>query len=252
MGWLAGAAVRSPTVAVAVTLAGSELRRVATSVGRKAAVDLAAARAELPSLVGRDPSELSQSQIAAAAIESVAENTVDAVVAPVFWALVAGAPGAAAYRAVNTMDAMAGHRNDRYERFGWASARLDDVANYLPARLFAILIIACRPGRRHSILRAATVDGALHPSPNAGVAEAAVAGALGVELGGRLRYGPRVEDRPTLGQGPRPQPGDVDEAVALVDRAERLMLAAILAAGFVASGLPTSAGRFRLPWRHPS
>ena len=146
VGILAGRLVRSTTTAVAVTVAGRELRRVATGVGEAAAGgDLERARTELPVLVGRDPSALDASGVAAAVIESVAENSVDAVIAPAFWAVVAGAPGAIAYRAINTMDAMVGHRNDRYRRFGWAAARLDDFANYIPARIFAVLVAAVVP-----------------------------------------------------------------------------------------------------------
>lgn len=217
----AGRVVRSTAVIVALASAGRELRAVATRVGNVTETgDIDAARAELPSLVGRDPSSLDASGISAAVIESVAENSVDAVVAPVFWAVVAGAPGAAAYRAVNTMDAMVGHRNDRYTNFGWAAARLDDVANYVPARLFALLVMAQSPSLAPGILAAIRRDAGDHPSPNAGVAETAVAAAVGRELGGPLRYGDEIENRPTLGTGPRPTPNDIPRAVAICNRAE--------------------------------
>ena len=170
--------------------------------------------------MGRDPSELDASGIAAAVIESVAENSVDAVIAPAFWAAVAGAPGAVAYRAVNTMDAMVGHRNERYSNFGWAAARLDDMANYVPTRIFAGLVAVLRPDRAREILAAVRRDATAHPSPNAGVAEAAMAAALGRELGGPLRYGTVTEDRPRLGHGPRPDPEDIPTAVRMADRAE--------------------------------
>ena len=228
LGLLAGRLVRSVTTAVALTAAGRELRRVAADVGAAAAGgELERARAELPALVGRDPSALDASGVAAAAIESVAENSVDAVIAPAFWAVVAGAPGAVAYRAINTMDAMVGHRNDRYRRFGWAAARLDDLANYLPARIFAALVAAVAPNRAREVLTTVRRDAPAHPSPNAGVAEAAVAGALGRELGGPLRYGAILENRPTLGTGPRPTPADVTRAVELADRVERVLLAVL-------------------------
>ena len=168
--------------------------------------ELAGSGEELPSLVGRDPSELDASGIAAAVIESLAENSVDAVIAPAFWAAVAGAPGAAAYRAVNTMDAMVGRRDDRYGNFGWAAARLDDVANYVPARIFAGLVVVLCPHRAGEIIAAVRRDAPAHPSPNAGVAEAALAAALGRRLGGPLRYGDTEENRPLLGDGPRPDP----------------------------------------------
>src|SRR5690606_15478706 len=141
-------------------------------------------REALPALVGRDPTHLDASEISAAVIESLAENTVDAVIAPAFWGLIAGAPGAWSYRAVNTMDAMVGHRSDRYLRFGWSSARLDDLANLVPARLTAALVMLCRPRQTRAVTTAVRRDGRKHPSPNAGVAEAAFAAALGVQLGG--------------------------------------------------------------------
>ncbi len=228
LGLLAGRLLRSVTTAVALTVAGRELRRVAAGVGALAAGgDLDRARIELPALVGRDPSSLDASGIAAAAIESVAENSVDAVIAPAFWAVVAGAPGTFAYRAINTMDAMVGHRNERYERFGWAAARLDDLANYLPARIFATLVVAVAPERAGTVLQAVRQDAPAHPSPNAGVAEAALAAALGCQLGGPLRYGTTVEDRPLLGTGPRPTPVDVARAVEIADRVEQVLLAAL-------------------------
>ncbi|NUS43291.1 MAG: cobalamin biosynthesis protein, partial [Mycobacteriaceae bacterium] len=149
--------------------------------------DLDAARALLPSLCGRDPAQLDADGLARAALESVAENTSDAAVAPFFWGAVAGAPGVLAYRANNTLDAMIGYRTDRYRRFGWAAARLDDLANLVPARLTGLLTVLLAPvvrGSRRSALTAWRVDAAAHPSPNAGVAEAAMAGALGVRLGG--------------------------------------------------------------------
>ena len=221
MGAVAGSAAGSTAVATWAVAAGRELRQVASRVGELAAAgDLAAARAELPSLVGRDPSELDASGVAAAVIESVAENSVDAVIAPAFWAAVAGAPGAVAYRAINTMDAMVGRRNERYGNFGWAAARLDDVANYVPARIFAGLVVVLCPHRAREIIAAVRRDAPAHPSPNAGVAEAALAAALGRRLGGPLRYGDTEENRPLLGDGPRPDPDDVPEAVRIADRAE--------------------------------
>ena len=221
VGAAAGLTTGSTAVVTWAVSAGRELRRVAGRIGELAGSgDLAAARAELPSLVGRDPSELDASGVAAAVIESLAENSVDAVIAPAFWAAVAGAPGAAAYRAINTMDAMVGRRNDRYGNFGWAAARLDDVANYVPARIFAVLVAGLYPDRAREILAAVRRDAPAHPSPNAGVAEAAMAAALGRQLGGPLRYGHVEEDRPVLGEGPRPDPTDVPTAVRIADRAE--------------------------------
>ena len=177
--------------------------------------DLDAARSLLPALVGRDPSGLDEKEIARAAVESVAENTVDAVVAPALWAVVAGGRGALAYRAVNTMDAVVGHRSPRYARYGWAAARLDDVAGWAPARVTAAIVAAVRPGSAGAVARAVVRDAPAHPSPNSGVAEAAFAAALGLRLGGESRYGDRVELRPPLGNGRPPEPADIAAAVRL-------------------------------------
>lgn len=197
-----------------------------TSLGRAAgrmrtaleAGDVVAGRAALPALAGRDPSTLGTDGLARATVESVAENTSDAAVAPLFWGTVAGLPGLLGYRAVNTLDAMVGYRSPRYERFGWAAARLDDVANWVPARLTAALTVVCAPvagGSAAGALRTWLRDGASHPSPNSGRCEAATAGALGVRLGGRNVYGSRVEVRPSLGSGRAPVPADIGPAIRL-------------------------------------
>jgi adenosylcobinamide-phosphate synthase len=217
---------RRPLARTLVTAAATWSVLGGTSLGRAAAVmdralhsgDLAGAREALPALAGRDPRALDEAELTRATVESVAENTADAAVAPLFWGAVAGVPGLLGYRAVNTLDAMVGHRSARYERFGWASARLDDVTNWLPARLTAALTVVCAPaagGSAAGALRAWRRDGAAHPSPNAGRCEAALAGALGLRLGGRNVYGSRVEERPTLGDGRRPRPGDIRRAVRL-------------------------------------
>ncbi len=182
---------------------------------RSLAGDLDGARALLPNLVGRDPSDLNEEDIVRAVVESVAENTVDAIVAPLLWAALAGAPGALGYRAINTMDAMVGHHSDRYEHYGWASARLDDVANWVPARVAAALVAVARPSAARAIRLAVSTQSSAHPSPNAGVVEAAFAGALGVRLGGTSRYGDRVEERPILGGGRPAQREDIHEAIRL-------------------------------------
>jgi adenosylcobinamide-phosphate synthase len=198
------------------------------SLGREAshvqswldAGNLPAARDQLTHLVGRDPSGLDEAEISRAVVESVAENTSDAVVAPLLAGAVAGVPGLLAYRAANTLDAMVGHRSARYARFGWASARLDDVLNLAPARLSALLAAVLAPvvdGRRADAFRAWTRDARRHPSPNAGPVEAAFAGALGVRLGGTNTYGERVEHRPTLGAGTVAEPADIARSVRLAD-----------------------------------
>jgi adenosylcobinamide-phosphate synthase len=190
-------------VAVTVATGGQMLRDVAGRIG--AATDLDEARRLLPSLVGRDPSQLDASEIARAAIESVAENTVDAAICSAFWGVVGGAPAVLAHRAINTMDAMVGHHNDRYKNYGWASAHLDDLAAWLPARLTALLVAVVTPGRYRQIAHAVRKDAPQHPSPNSGVAEAAFAAALDLKLGGTNRYGNTIERRVILhptGQSP--------------------------------------------------
>ena len=201
--------------------------------------DLPAARQQLTHLVGRRTDILDEAEIARATVESLAENTSDAVVAPLLWGAVAGLPGLLAYRAVNTLDAMVGHHTLRYENFGWASARTDDIANYVPARLTALLTAAVAPvvsGSGGAALAVARTDGRRHPSPNAGMAEAAFAGALGVRLGGRNDYGSRVEDRPVLGGSGR--------AVRTADiaRAARLSRAVTAAAAVACAAIAAARG----------
>ncbi|MGH3259934.1 MAG: adenosylcobinamide-phosphate synthase CbiB, partial [Streptosporangiaceae bacterium] len=186
--------------------------------------DLESARKVLPNLCGRDPAGLDGGEIVRAVIESVAENTSDAIVAPLLWGAIAGLPGLAAYRAVNTLDAMVGYRSAHYLRFGWASARLDDAANWIPARVTAALTIAMAPlatagGFRSATSALGTVlhDGGRHPSPNAGRCEAAFAGALGVRLGGTNVYEGVTEARPGLGvgEGRAPELDDARRAIRL-------------------------------------
>ncbi len=177
---------------------------------------LAAGRlCRLPNLCGRDPEHLDGAGIVRAVVESVAENSSDAIVAPLLWGALTGPAGLVGYRAVNTLDAMTGHHSPRYERFGWASARLDDVTNWLPARITALLTAACAPvvgGHPATTWQIARDHGPQHPSPNAGWCEAAFAGALGVRLGGPLSYAGRTEHRPVLGAGQRPEPADIARA----------------------------------------
>jgi adenosylcobinamide-phosphate synthase len=199
-------------VAVAGRALGVAARQVADALQ---AGDLDAARAGLPALVGRDPAGLDEQEMARAVVESVAENTVDAVVAAAVWAAIGGAPGVFAYRAINTLDAMVGHRSPRYARYGWAAARLDDAAGWVPARLTAVLVAAVRPASAARVWDAVRWQAAAHPSPNAGVAEAAFAAALGVRLGGRSVYDGRPEDRPPLGTGEGPVVADIDRTIRL-------------------------------------
>jgi len=211
-------AVAAATVTWTVTGARSLATEASRISDALTTGDLPAARLLLPRLCGRDPERLDATAITRAVVESVAENTSDAIVAPLVWGALAGPAGLAGYRAVNTLDAMVGHHSPRYERFGWASARFDDVANWAPARLTALLAAACAPavgGSPAATWRAAVSDGPRHPSPNAGWCEAAFAGALGVRLGGSLSYAGRAEHRPELGTGHPPQAADIARAVRL-------------------------------------
>ncbi|MFR9676607.1 cobalamin biosynthesis protein [Streptomyces sp. TR02-1] len=214
-------------VAAWAALGGTSLTREARAVGAAlAAGDLPAARAGLPHLCGRDSDALDADGLARAVLESVAENTSDAVVGALVWGAAAGVPGLVAFRAVNTLDAMHGHRSPRYRRFGWAAARLDDVAGWPGARLTAGLAALAGPDPRGA-LRAWRRDAFRHPSPNAGPVEAAFAGALGVRLGGTLAYGGRVEHRPVLNaSGARATACDIERASGLSRRVGLLTLVA--------------------------
>jgi adenosylcobinamide-phosphate synthase len=217
-----------------VAVAGRALCEAAEDVAAAVeAGDLAEARQLAGRIVGRDTARLDAEAVCRAAVESVAENTVDAVTAPLVWALAAGPAGVLVYRAVNTLDAMVGHRSPRYERFGWAAARMDDAANWLPARLTAAAVVAARPRQAGAVLRAVRTQAPAHPSPNAGVVEAAFAGAIGVRLGGTNVYSGRVEDRPILGAGPGPEPADIRAACRLSGHVTVLAWAA--AAAFMAA-----------------
>ncbi|RDI73578.1 Cobalamin biosynthesis protein CobD/CbiB [Gaiella occulta] len=232
LGLLAGRTLRSSAVACWLACAGRMLRRSALEIAEaleRGETDRA--RLLLPALVGRRPDALDDAAIARAVVESLAENTVDAIVAPAVWTLVAGAPGALAHRATNTMDAMVGHRNARYRRYGWASARLDDAAAWLPARLTALLVATVRPRQARAVLRAVREDAPHHPSPNAGVGEAAFAAALGITLGGATDYGDRVEQRPLLGTGTQPTTADIRRAVTLSRQAELALALGLLGVG---------------------
>ncbi|MFG2439494.1 cobalamin biosynthesis protein [Streptomyces sp. NPDC048508] len=245
---LAGRALRSSgTASVALTAAatwavvgGTSLGREARAVGGAlAAGDIDAARERLPHLCGRDPQALDADGVARAVVESVAENTSDAVVGALVWGAAAGVPGLVAFRAVNTLDAMVGHRSTKYRRYGWASARLDDVAGWPGARLTAVLASLAGPDPRGAV-RAWRADARRHPSPNAGPVEASFAGALGVRLGGTLSYGGRVEHRPVLNDAGRPvRVADIERAVRLSRRVGWLALGVSAAARVLLAGRPT-------------
>ena len=218
------------------TSLGCEGRRMARLL---ADGDLAAARTRLSHLCARDPEGLDEKALARATVESVAENTSDAAAAPLVWGAVAGIPGLLAYRAINTLDAMVGYRNERYADFGWAAARLDDLVNWLPARLTGLAAalgapaIAGRPSQAYEMLRR---YGPHHPSPNAGRCEAAFAGALGVTLGGTNVYGGKEESRPVLGEGRTPDISDIERAVRLSTVATLLVAGIAVVAAACAKG----------------
>jgi adenosylcobinamide-phosphate synthase len=223
-----------------VALGGTSLARTGSAMAEQLrGDDLEDARRLLPSLCGRDPAQLDAAGLTRAAVESVAENTSDAQVAPLLWACVGGVPGVLGYRAVNTLDAMIGHHSPRYERFGWAAARLDDAANYVAARVTAALTVLCAPvvgGSPAGAIAAWRRDAGRHPSPNAGVVEAAFAGALGVRLGGPTQYHYELQIRPILGDGAPPTATDLRRAVRL---SRAVQAAAVL---FVVGATGLSAG----------
>lgn len=194
--------------------------------------DIGAARRRVGEIVGRDTAGLDESGVIRAAVESVAESTVDGVTAPLFFAVIAGPVGAIVYRAINTLDSMFGHQDDRYRDFGWAAARIDDLANYLPARLtvplacLAAALMGQRPvGAMKTVLR----DGRNHASPNSGLAEAVMAGALGVQLGGVTFYDGQPMEKPTIGDAVTPlRVQHIRTANAMMLVSSALSLAALL------------------------
>jgi adenosylcobinamide-phosphate synthase len=201
---------------VSLTISMRGLSRGASAVDeaiRRA--DLTVARSRAAEIVGRDTGELNEADLARAAVESVAENTSDGVAAPILYGALWGAPGAMAYRAVNTLDSMLGYRRGVYEDLGLAPARLDDVANLLPARITALVTVAVS-GFPKRTARIALRDGPLHPSPNAGRVEAAFAGALGVSLGGESRYAGELRESTTIGDGRRTETADISRAIRLM------------------------------------
>ncbi|MDQ0189097.1 cobalamin biosynthesis protein CobD [Alicyclobacillus cycloheptanicus] len=179
------------------------------------------ARVAVGMIVGRDTAQLSESEVIRAAVETLAENIVDAIVSPLFFACLGGAPLAMVYRAVNTLDSMVGYRNQKYIDFGWASARLDDVCNFVPARLTACFLAIAVWQSRLPVKRAWRVmrrDAAKHPSPNSGIPEAMVAGALGIALGGTNHYGGVPSVRSVMGERLRErEPEDIARTARLVN-----------------------------------
>ncbi|KFC65726.1 Cobalamin biosynthesis protein CobD [Devosia sp. LC5] len=201
LGWLLEMLLATPF------LAQKELGRAVEAVADALGTSLAAGREAVSQIVGRDPQALDEAGVSRAAIETLAESTSDGVVAPWFWLVLLGLPGIVLYKAINTADSMIGHLNDRYRDYGWAAARLDDVVNFIPARLSAVLITAACffiPGASPSkAWRTAIRDARRHKSPNSGWPEAAFAGALGFSLGGPRHYDGELVDLPAFGHGKR-------------------------------------------------
>ncbi|HEY4570189.1 MAG TPA: cobalamin biosynthesis protein [Kribbella sp.] len=216
---------RSPILHTIVTAAATWTVLGARSLDREAETmaglleekDIPGARGRLSHLCARDATNLEADELARATVESIAENTSDACVAPLLWGGAFGIPGLLGYRAANTLDAMVGYKSPKYLNFGWASARLDDLLNLLPARVCAVLT-GLAAGRPNEAIDTWKRDAAKHPSPNAGPVEAAFAGALGLTLGGTNSYGSYQEDRGTLGEGPAPTVADVRRTAALARR----------------------------------
>lgn len=226
-----------------------------TSLGREGmavhdlllADDLPGARRRVCHLVGRVTDDLEADEIARAAVESVAENTSDAVVGTLVWGALLGPAGVVLHRAANTLDAMHGHRTPRYARFGWAAARLDDVLGWLPARVTVLATAAATPLRAGEVVCTAVRDGRAHPSPNAGPVEAGFAAALGVRLGGRTVYASGSEDRVVMGTGPAPSAADLRRTIALARRVGVISLVAALAARATAGAWPSPPLRLHCP-----
>lgn len=194
--------------------------------------DLMTARKVLSQIVGRDTEQLNEEQVIRACVETVAEGSLDGVLSPLFYSFLGGPCAAMAYRAVNTLDSMVGHKDERYIRFGWASARLDDAANYIPARISAILIpvasFLCGYGFKRS-LQIAFRDGRKHESPNSGIPEAAMAGALGVQLGGPSTYHGEVIERSVI--------GDVQDQLTLESIAVSIKILYVTSLLFIMCGI---------------
>jgi len=192
----------------AVLLAQRSLSQHVNAVAEGLKISLPEARKRVAMIVGRDPETLDESGVARAAIESAAENWSDGVIAPAFWFLIFGLPGIAVYKTVNTADSMIGHRTERYAKFGWASARFDDVLNWIPARLSGLLI--CMIGGRRAAMKIMLRDARKHKSPNAGWPESALAASLKIALAGPRPYGGVVTDDPFLNADGRRDLHDID------------------------------------------
>jgi adenosylcobinamide-phosphate synthase len=217
-------------------LAQKELGRAVRAVADALDHSLEAGRKQVAQIVGRDPETLDKAGVSRAAIESLAESTSDGIIAPLFWLVVGGLPGIVLYKAINTADSMIGHKTERHLEFGWAAARLDDVVNWLPARLSALLVAGAafwvKGAHAETAWSTALSDAKKHDSPNAGWPEAAFAGALGFALGGPRSYGGKTVDLPTLGSGRTDLgPADIRKSLDLYAMVLNLALGITLAIG---------------------
>ncbi|WP_062232625.1 adenosylcobinamide-phosphate synthase CbiB [Fictibacillus sp. FJAT-27399] len=221
------------SVLISTTIAARGLKEAGLSVYTPLLRgDLEEARKKLSWIVGRDTEHLPHSEIVRGTVETVAENTSDGVTAPLFFAFIGGAPLALLYRAVNTCDSMVGYKNERYKDFGWASARLDDLLNYVPARLTALLMAAGGLGGKRFTLSWLKEQARNHPSPNSGWGEAAVAGILGIRLGGTNYYKGQVSYRPFIGRQTYSLKAiHIERTIAIMQRAVMWFTIVLIAAG---------------------
>lgn len=215
-------------------LAQKELGRAVRAVADALDHSLEAGRRQVAQIVGRDPETLDHAGVSRAAIESLAESTSDGVIAPLFWLIFGGLPGIALYKAINTADSMIGHKTEKHIEFGWSAARLDDLVNWIPARLSALLVAGAafwvKGADAEKAWTTALRDARKHASPNAGWPEAAFAGALGFALGGPRSYEGAIVDLPTLGSGRTDlAPADIRKALDLYATALNLALGITLA-----------------------
>jgi adenosylcobinamide-phosphate synthase len=235
---LAGSALLSPLAGLAVAVAISYTCLAARSLHRESALvagalsagDIETARRNLSYIVGRDTAELDEAEIWRALVETVAENTSDGIIAPLFWLSIGGPVAAMSFKAVSTLDSMVGYRNERYLHFGWASARMDDLANFIPARLTALLMVAVAPLVGLSpgnALKVTLRDRLKHPSPNSAHPEAAAAGALGVRLGGAARYGGKPSWKDYIGDPRKPLDRDAYHGMIRLMYAATILMAAV-------------------------
>ena len=220
------------TLLATAFIAQKSLRDHVTAVARTLPQSIISARKEVAKIVGRDPSTLDESGIAKAALESLAENTVDGITAPVFWFAIAGLPGIVIYKAINTADSMIGHKSEKYLHFGWAAAKLDDLVNLPASRLTGLMFTAAAwfksKARAQSALNAMWRDAGKHQSPNAGWPEAAMAGALDLKFGGPRQYDGEMVELPYMGDGrAQMNASDIERGIELYDRALFILMAAV-------------------------